>query len=61
MLGRVGPELLELTETHRFWNGPVRLRNTLHWDVLGLYRETLAGLSKTGPVDGIGRGDGRQG
>jgi rhamnulokinase len=54
MLGRVGPQSLELTETHRFWNGPVRLRNTLHWDVLGLYREMLAGLSKTGPVDGIG-------
>jgi rhamnulokinase len=54
MLGRVGPQSLELAETHRFWNGPVRLRNTLHWDVLGLYRETLAGLSKTGPVDGIG-------
>ncbi|MDX6293610.1 MAG: rhamnulokinase [Kribbellaceae bacterium] len=54
MLGRVGPQSLELTETHRFWNGPIRLRNTLHWDVLGLYRQLLVGLSRGGPVDGIG-------
>ncbi|HEU4945841.1 MAG TPA: rhamnulokinase family protein [Kribbella sp.] len=54
MLGRVGPGRLELTESHRFWNGPVRLRDTLHWDVLALYREMLVGLSRSGPVDGIG-------
>jgi rhamnulokinase len=54
MLGRVGSDQLELQEVHRFWNGPVRLGQTLHWDVLGLYRETLAGLTKTGRVDGIG-------
>ena len=30
MLGRVGPDLLELTEAHRFPNQPVRVRNTLH-------------------------------
>lgn len=51
MLGRVeagagvGPGRLDLTEVHRFWNGPVRLGETLHWDVLALYRETLAGLA----------------
>ena len=38
MLGRVGPDTLELTEVHRFPNGPVRLPGGLHWDVLGLYR-----------------------
>lgn len=54
MLGRVGPGELELTEVHRFANGPVRLRDTLHWDILGLYRETLAGLTSAGPLDGIG-------
>ncbi|TDU89591.1 rhamnulokinase [Kribbella voronezhensis] len=57
MVGQVGPDELELTEVHRFWNGPVRLGGTLYWDILHLYRETLAGLTKaaaTGPLDGIG-------
>jgi len=54
MLGRVGASELELTEVHRFWNGPVRVRDTLHWDILSLYRETLVGLTKAGSVDGIG-------
>jgi rhamnulokinase len=54
MFGCVGADQLELTEVHRFWNGPVRLRDTLHWDILGLYRETLAGLGKAGPLDGLG-------
>jgi rhamnulokinase len=54
MLGRVGAGQLELAEVHRFWNGPVRLGDTLHWDVLGLYREVLVGLRKAESVDGIG-------
>jgi rhamnulokinase len=54
MVGCVGVDRLELTQVHRFWNGPVRLRDTLHWDVLGLYRETLAGLGKAGRLDGLG-------
>src|SRR5882757_1255296 len=54
MLGRVGAGELELTEVHRFWNGPVRVRDTLHWDILSLYRETLVGLAKAGVTDGIG-------
>ena len=29
---------LELSEVHRFGNGPVRVRDTLHWDVVGLHR-----------------------
>lgn len=45
---------LELTEVHRFANGPVRVRDTLHWDVVGLHREILTGLREAGPVDGIG-------
>lgn len=45
---------LELTEVHRFANGPVRVRDTLHWDVVGLWREVLTGLREVGPVDGIG-------
>jgi rhamnulokinase len=57
MVGDVGPGVLELTEVHRFWNGPIRVGGTLHWDILYLYRELLAGLGKaaaTGPLDGIG-------
>ncbi|MFI7703826.1 rhamnulokinase family protein [Nonomuraea sp. NPDC049480] len=45
---------LELTEAHRFPNGPVRLAGRLYWDILGLYREILAGLRAAGPVSSIG-------
>ncbi len=52
---RVGSEDgLRLEEVHRFANGPVRVRGTLHWDVVGLYREILTGLRAAGHVDGIG-------
>ena len=44
MVGRVGPDDLELTEVHRFPNDPVRLPDGLHWDILRLYHEVLAGL-----------------
>jgi rhamnulokinase len=44
MLGRVGPEVLELTEVARFRNGGVRLPDGLYWDVLGLYIDILAGV-----------------
>ena len=43
-VGRFDGERLETTEVHRFANVPVRLGETLHWDVLGLYREVLDGL-----------------
>ncbi|MGC4936560.1 rhamnulokinase [Kribbella sp. DT2] len=57
MVGDVGAGTLELTEVHRFWNGPVQVHGTLHWDILHLYRETLVGLTKAaagGTIDGIG-------
>jgi rhamnulokinase len=44
MAGRVGPGILELREAHRFPNIPVRIGGTLHWDILGLYREVVDGL-----------------
>jgi rhamnulokinase len=42
--GRVGPNSLAVDEVHRFPNRPVRVRGTLHWDILGLYGEALEGL-----------------
>ena len=54
MVGRVAPNELELTEVHRFSNDPVRLPDGLHWDVLRLYREVLAGLREgTRAADGL--------
>lgn len=45
VVGRVGRGELSLSEAHRFPNGPVRLPDGLYWDVLGLFREILRGLS----------------
>jgi rhamnulokinase len=58
MVGRVAPNELELTEVHRFPNEPVRLPDGLHWDILRLYSEVLAGLREasqaTDALDSIG-------
>jgi rhamnulokinase len=47
MLASVAADRLAVTEVHRFPNGPVRVHGTLHWDVLRLYEETVAGLRAT--------------
>ncbi|GGX87578.1 carbohydrate kinase [Streptomyces minutiscleroticus] len=52
MTGRVGRDLLELTEAHRFPNRPVRLPEGLRWDVLGLYAGVLDGLRAAGALCG---------
>ncbi|NEN05607.1 rhamnulokinase [Diaminobutyricibacter tongyongensis] len=48
MIGRVGPNTLELEEAARFPNIPVRLwegdRAALHWNVVELYRNVTEGL-----------------
>lgn len=45
---------VHVEEVHRFANGPVHRRGSLHWDLPGLYREVLAGLRLAGEVDSIG-------
>jgi rhamnulokinase len=47
ILGSLNGGKLTLTETHRFPNGPVRLPDGLHWDVLRLWTEIKAGAAAT--------------
>mgnify|MGYP005836382691 FL=1 len=56
VLGTLDDTGLELTEIHRFPNGPVRILDSLHWDVLRLFQEMKAALAKAAPYDlrGIG-------
>ncbi|MEU4251359.1 rhamnulokinase family protein [Amycolatopsis sp. NPDC026612] len=54
MAGTAGPSLLSVEEVRRFPNGGVRAGPALYWDVLGLYRETLAGIREAGRLDGVG-------
>ncbi|WP_369230318.1 rhamnulokinase family protein [Streptomyces sp. R21] len=54
MVGRVGPDALELTEAHRFTNRPVRVPEGLRWDILSLYAGVLDGLRAAGQVDSVG-------
>ena len=51
MLGRVGPDRLELQQVNRFRNGVVTLPDGLYWDILGLYQDVLAGLGQVARQD----------
>jgi rhamnulokinase len=58
MLGRID-DRLTLDEIHRFSNGPVRVANHIHWDVLRLWAEIQNGLriaagNSGGSLAGIG-------
>ncbi|WP_432829079.1 rhamnulokinase [Dactylosporangium sp. CA-092794] len=50
----VAPGSITFAEAARFANSPVRIRGTLHWDILALYRGILSGLAAAGPVASIG-------
>src|ERR1041384_4095841 len=58
LIGAFEGERLTLDVVHRFANGGVPTLGTLHWDVLGLGREILAGLRKAeaehGPLASVG-------
>jgi rhamnulokinase len=47
-VGRFDGERISVSDVHRFANTPVQTRDTLSWDVLGLYREILDGLRAAG-------------
>lgn len=44
-LGQFDGERIKISEVHRFPNGPVRLPNGLHWDVLRLWTEVKQGIA----------------
>lgn len=44
ILGALDGDQLSLSEVHRFDNGPVRLPDGLHWDILRLWSEIKTGL-----------------
>ncbi len=52
VLGSFDGSRLQLDVIHRFANGPVRLLDALHWDVLFLYQEMLTALRKTSTAHG---------
>lgn len=58
LLGRFDGERLELEELHRFPNGPVRMLDTLYWDLPRLFEEMKGALRKAaaggGELDGVG-------
>src|SRR5438132_8491748 len=58
LLGRFDGERLELEEVHRFPNGPVRMLDTLYWDLPRLFEEVKTALRKgpagVGELDGVG-------
>jgi rhamnulokinase len=58
LLGSFDGRRLTLDETHRFANSPVRMVDTLYWDLPRLFDEVKTALRKaviqTGELDGIG-------
>ncbi len=50
--GRFDGARLSLEEIHRFPNGPIRIHDSLHWNVLSLFGELKHGLAKA--INGLG-------
>ena len=47
IVGVLDGKHLSLTETHRFANGPVRVNDGLHWNVLRLWSDIKEGIGRT--------------
>jgi len=50
---------LQIKQLHRFPTGMINVRGRLHWDILGMYREMLTGITaavaqSVGKIDSIG-------
>jgi rhamnulokinase len=58
LLGSLDGERLVLEEVHRFANGPVRMADTLYWDLPRLFEEVKTALGKgaarSGALSGVG-------
>ncbi len=54
IVGSLAGDKLTLTETHRFANGPVRLNDGLHWDVLRLWSDMKEGIGRSKKIESIG-------
>ena len=51
IIGSLADGKLTLSETHRFPNGPVRLNDGLHWDVLRLWSDIKEGINKSAKIE----------
>jgi rhamnulokinase len=51
IIGSLNDKQLTLNETHRFSNGPVRLNDGLHWDVLRLWSDIKDGIGKSAKIE----------
>ena len=45
IIGMINEGKLSLNEVYRFGNGPVRLPDGMHWDVLRLWNEIKTGIA----------------
>lgn len=58
LLGKFDGERITLEEVHRFPNGPIRVFDTLHWDLPRLYEDIKVALRKAATanpgLDGVG-------
>ncbi len=57
IVGTFDGEKITMEEVHRFSNDPVKVGNTVYWDVLRLFHEIKQGITKaslTGKIDSVG-------
>jgi rhamnulokinase len=54
LTGRLEGGRMALADVARFPNRPVRLPDGLHWDLLGLFAQSLDALRAAGPLRGVG-------